>query len=51
MLCILNSQKKMDIYTTPNLPNKKRVVIHPATLQKYQKKLFPPLNPSKPQKR
>jgi hypothetical protein len=29
--------KKMDIYTTPNLPNKKRVVIHPTTLQKKKK--------------
>jgi hypothetical protein len=40
MLCILNPQKKMGINTTPKLPNKKRVVIHPTTLQK-QRKLVP----------
>jgi hypothetical protein len=38
MLCILNPQKEMDLHTAPNLPNKKRVVIHPATLKKKQKR-------------
>jgi hypothetical protein len=38
MLCILNPQKKMNLYTAPNLPNKKRVIIHPAILQKQKKK-------------
>jgi hypothetical protein len=51
MLCIiLNPQKKMDVYTAPNLPNKKRVIIHPTTLQK-QKKLVPTPQCFKPPKR
>ncbi len=38
MLCIFNPQKKMNLYTAPNLPNKKRVIIHPAILQKQKEK-------------
>ncbi len=37
MLCILNPQKKMELYTAPNLANKKKVAIHPATLQRQEK--------------
>jgi hypothetical protein len=47
MLCTLNPQKKMDLHTAPNLPNKKELLSTPQSFKNKKKNLFPPCKPSK----